>query len=91
MHSSKEEKLLPIHVISVLDSLIRVDKTLQAEDEKVGGQNWAVVESIMGRSLTFFESIDEVSTVALLLRRLHNCRDKMDVEELFEKAEMRLL
>ena len=28
MHSSKEEKLLPIHVISVLDSLIRVDKTL---------------------------------------------------------------
>ena len=29
--------------------------------------------------------------IALLLRRLHEARDKMDVEELFDKAEMRLL
>ena len=45
----------------------------------------------MGRSLTFFEQIEDVQTVALLLRRLHNSRDKIEVEELFEKAEMRLL
>ena len=29
--------------------------------------------------------------IALLLRRLHESRRNMDVEELFEKAEMRLL
>ena len=45
----------------------------------------------MGRSLSFFEQIDDTAMIALLLRRLHESRDKMDVDELFEKAEMRLL
>ena len=50
-----------------------------------------VVESIMGRSLHFFDSIEDATLISLLLKRLHKSRGNLDVDELFEKAEVRLL
>ena len=45
----------------------------------------------MGRSRGFYDAIDDAALIAMLLKRLHQSRDNIDVDELFEKAEIKLL
>ena len=56
LHSNKTEKLAPIHVVSVLDSLIKIESIMDKYgNETTSNKNWKILESIMGRSLSFFE------------------------------------
>ena len=93
MHKSKEDSLTPLHVVSVLDSMLKLE-TAQPVTESGSNQkvkNWMILESIMGRSKGFFDTIEDAALITMLLKRLHQSRSNLDVDELFEKAEIKLL
>ena len=93
MHKSKDETLSPLHVVSVLDSMLKLDavhlSTESGSSQRV--KNWMIIESIMGRSQSFFDMIEDAALIAMLIKRLHQSRNNLDVDELFEKAEIKLL
>ena len=73
LHKSKEDSLTPLHVVSVLDSMLKLDtehpRTETGSNQKV--KNWMILESIMGRSKGFFDTIEEAALISMLLKRLH--------------------
>ena len=59
--------------------------------KKASRQNFTVLESILCRQSDFWSAVDDLTIAAMLLKRVHQARGCIDLDEIFEKAEVRLL
>lgn len=84
-----DEGLTPMHVLSLLDSMVKLN--LAACQGKEGKQSFSYIESVLSRRLSFWQSIDDITLISMLLKRIAKARCHLDAAEIFERAELQLL
>jgi hypothetical protein len=76
-----------MHILSILDSMLKLG-ALQRRASKL---NFSLIESILCRRTDFWSNIEDITIISMLLTRALKARDCIEIEEIFEKAEIRLL
>lgn len=77
-----------MHVLSLLDSMLNMGMTSRGRDSR---HNFGLIEAVLCRQADFWSSMEDITLIAMMLQRVMKAKACMDIEEIFERAEIRLL